>query len=79
MRDEREGAFAERPLIRWLRAQFGNDWSASGDPSLLFEVERRLREQTLRLIEGNPETKRVARLGVVRRGPVLRPSGRGTR
>ena len=52
MPDERGGDFAERPLIRWLRSQFGPEWLTATESTVLFEVEQRLREQTLRLTPG---------------------------
>ena len=74
MPDARGGVFGDRPLIRWLRSQFGREWSAATDSTVLFELELRLREQMLRLTRGAPPTR--ARAGVGEPVRLLRPASR---
>ena len=74
MPDERGPVFGDRPLIRWLRSQFGQGWSSATDYIVLFEVEQRLREQMLRLTRGAPPTR--ARTGVGEPVRLLRPATR---
>ncbi len=65
MPEERRSSDCNAPLVRWLRERF--DGVPGADDAGMGEAERRLREQTLRLMRGQtasiPGTRSLRRVG----------------